>query len=131
MTERDRVLEAYRNCISEPKCKGCPWTECKTLGNGTIEIPRDLALAVMRELVAQEPGVMTLEEINGYLDDPDGDKKPLWLEWHYIPDLSGWVLASQVSDLMKRYMDYYNSTWRPWTSRPTDEQRKAAKWDDA
>ncbi len=55
MTERDRVLEAYRNCISEPKCKGCPWTECKTLGNATIEIPRDLALAVMRELVAQEP----------------------------------------------------------------------------
>ena len=55
MTERDRVLDAFRNCITEPKCKGCPWTECKTLGNATIEIPRDLALAVMRELVAQEP----------------------------------------------------------------------------
>ena len=55
MTERDRVLDAFRNCITEPKCKDCPWTECAIIGNDTIEIPRDLALAVMRELVAQEP----------------------------------------------------------------------------
>lgn len=25
--------------------------------------------------------------------------------------------------------DYYNKTWRCWTSRPTDEQRKAVKWE--
>lgn len=55
MTERDRVLDAFRNCITEPKYKDCPWTECETIDNGTIEIPRDLALAVMRELVVQEP----------------------------------------------------------------------------
>lgn len=61
MNERDRVLDAFRNCITEPKCKDCPWTECSTLDNGSVEIPRDLALAVMRELVAQEPRVMTIE----------------------------------------------------------------------
>jgi len=31
-----------------------------------------------------------------------------------------------------RYMgkDAYNDSWRCWTSRPTDEQRKAVKWDE-
>jgi len=88
----------------------------------------DVANRLEELLTAQEPRVMTLEEIKDYLDDPGGDKKPLWLEWHSIPALSGWVLASQVSDLMKRYMDSYNNTWRPWTSRPTDEQREATSW---
>lgn len=55
MTEQDRVFDAFRNCISEPKCKNCPWTECDKLKNRDVEIPIDLALAVMRMLEAQEP----------------------------------------------------------------------------
>ena len=54
MTEHDRIIDAFRNCITEPKCKDCPWTECSTLDNGSVEIPRDLALAVMRELVRED-----------------------------------------------------------------------------
>ena len=54
MTEHDRILDAFRNCITEPKCKDCPWTECEELDNRKIKIPADLALAVMRELVAQK-----------------------------------------------------------------------------
>ena len=55
MTEGERVFDAFRNCITEPKCKDCPWTECDTLKNRIVEIPIDLALAVMRMLEAQEP----------------------------------------------------------------------------
>lgn len=55
MTENDRVFDAFRNCITEPKCKDCPWTECDKLKNRRVEIPIDLALAVMRMLKAQEP----------------------------------------------------------------------------
>ncbi len=55
MTENDRVFDAFRNCITEPKCKDCPWTECDKLKNRRVEIPIDLALAVMRMLEAQEP----------------------------------------------------------------------------
>ena len=84
---------------------------------------------VVSALKAQEPRVMTLSEIKDYLADPDGDKKPLWLEWSTIPALSGWVLASQVSDLMKRYMDSYNTTWRPWTSRPDEKRREETPWE--
>ena len=55
MTENDRVFDAFRNCITEPKCKNCPWTECDKLKNRRVEIPIDLALAVMRMLKVQEP----------------------------------------------------------------------------
>lgn len=55
MNEQDRIFDAFRNCITEPKCRDCPWTECDTLKNRVVEIPIDLALAVMRMLEAQEP----------------------------------------------------------------------------
>ena len=55
MTELDRVFDAFRNCISEPKCKNCPWTECDKLKERRVEIPIDLALAVMRILKVEEP----------------------------------------------------------------------------
>lgn len=55
--EHDRIIDAFRNCITEPKCKDCPWTECSTLNSGSVEIPRDLALAVMRELEDPEETV--------------------------------------------------------------------------
>ena len=51
--ENERVLEAFWNCISEPKCHECPWKECEELNNRKIEIPVDLALAVDRLLVSQ------------------------------------------------------------------------------
>ena len=64
MTEHDRILDAFRNCITEPKCKDCPWAECEELDNRKIGIPADLALAVMRELAAQEPA----KPVPGYWD---------------------------------------------------------------
>lgn len=57
MTEHDRIIDAFRNCITEPKCRNCPWMECSTLNNGSVEIPKDLALAVMRELEDPEETV--------------------------------------------------------------------------
>lgn len=141
MTERNRVLDAFRNCITEPKCKDCPWAECETIGKSTIEIPRDLALAVMRELVAQEPRVMTLGEIGNAM------KMPLWKETKSAhKDLyTGWVLAYDIqsglgitgtrlgmSEPSGRVVWYrlndYGKTWRCWTARPTDEQREATPW---
>ena len=141
MTERDRVLDAFRNCISEPKCKDCPWTECETIGNSTIEIPRDLALAVMRELVAQTPRLMTLEEIGNAL------KMPIWKETKGAhKDLyAGWVLAYDIQKgagitrlgmyepsrrVVWYRLDDYGKTWRCWTDRPTYEQMKEAPWQD-
>ena len=70
MTEQDRVFDAFRNCITEPKCKDCPWTECDKLKNRRVEIPIDLALAVMRRLKAQEIG-----KVNITISQSDGWKE--------------------------------------------------------
>ncbi len=44
--DKDIVMEAFRNCITDPKCKNCPWEQCDTLKNKKVEIPVDLALEV-------------------------------------------------------------------------------------
>jgi hypothetical protein len=108
----------------------------------TIEIPRRVLLDVLALLKAQ-PRVMTLDEIGNAL------KMPLWKETKSAhKDLyTGWVLAydiqtgqgitgtrlgmSEPSGRMVWYkLDDYGKKWRCWTARPTDEQRKAVKWDD-
>lgn len=141
MTEHDRILDAFRNCITEPKCKDCPWTECEELDNRKIKIPADLALAVMRELAAQEPRVLTTEEVHGLL------KRPIWKETRSSQkDLyTGWVLAYDIqtgkgitgtrlgmaepSGRMAWYrLEDYGKTWRCWDKRPTDKQREAITW---
>lgn len=93
MTENDRVFDAFRNCITEPKCKDCPWTECDTLKNRIVEIPIDLALAVMRMLKAQEAvkpilargwywcgGVGCRNSLTSALDDDSPARKPNYCE---------------------------------------------------
>ena len=98
----------------------------------------DDAIAMLK---AQEPRVMTLEEIGNAL------KMPLWKETKSAhKDLyTGWVLAydiqkgegitgtrlgmSEPSGRVVWYrFDDYGKTWRCWTSRPTDEQREAIPW---
>lgn len=93
MTERDRIIDAFRNCITIPKCKDCPWNECDTLNNRCIEIPADLALAVMRELAAQKPVGGIRDAINAVEEVSAVDAAPMvhgrWVEekdrlshWH-------------------------------------------------
>ena len=53
MTESEKIFDAFRNCVTVPKCRDCPWDGCDTLNNGTVDIPRDLALAVLREFALQ------------------------------------------------------------------------------
>ena len=130
MTENDRVFDAFRNCITEPKCKDCPWTECDKLKNRRVEIPIDLALAVMRMLKAQEPRVMTVSEIgalaNGdvvWVEFTDGRLLPMMVEdgclmrWRYL-----WRICEDAF-----YDDDYKA--RCWTSRPDQATREATPWE--
>lgn len=56
-------------------------------------------------------------------------------------DFDGWGLVSfsyvrmwykKSADFVKvdHHFENYLKTWRCWTSRPTDEERQAAKWED-
>ena len=138
MKEHDRILDAFRNCITEPKCKDCPWTECEELDNRKIKIPADLALSVMRELVAQEPRVMTLDEVEDALDTVVWVDRPFFTNSNdnYAVIIS---YSHKRNEITVKYFggahyatfSYpdYGKIYRFWNKRPTDEQREAAKWD--
>ena len=46
MTKSEKVIDAFRNCITEPKCKDCPWESCEQFDQRKVKIPVDLALDV-------------------------------------------------------------------------------------
>lgn len=90
-------------------------------------------------LIAQPPRVMTLEEILEY-----GDDKPLFIEYVlptetvlkpaiFQPDNSeeeGYMCMVSAWRSSGFYdQEGYGKDWRCWTARPTDEQRKAVKWE--
>lgn len=97
----------------------------------TLQTLKD-ALALLK---AQEPRVMTLEEVRD-------EAEYMFLEKHSETgsDLYGcairgdWdgygieLLMSEYDTARERWSDY-GKTWRCWTSRPSDEQRKAVAWE--
>jgi hypothetical protein len=53
--DREKVFDAFRNCITEPKCKDCPWEQCEQFNQKKVSIPVTLALDVLNLLKEQEP----------------------------------------------------------------------------
>lgn len=146
MADREKVIKGLECCRIQqnevpPMCEECPYVDNAL---GTCEDMSGLLNDAYKMLKAQEPRVMTLDEIGNAL------KMPIWKETKSAhKDLyTGWVLAydiqkglgitgtrlgmSEPSGRVVWYkLDDYGKTWRCWTSRPTDEQMKEAKWDDA
>lgn len=138
MAELEKVIYSIERCICHvpDSCRDCaydaghPYNEC-------VELLLKDALSLLK---AQEARVMTLEEIEDALDNV------VWLDIPGAENLAdgfslimaysrknGFVLldspfGDNPSQDRFEYTDY-NKTWRCWTSRPTDEQRKAVKWD--
>lgn len=137
--KREKVIRGLEKCT---ECLGhcsdeCPYYSHTSSCSG-VPLRRD-ALALLKE---QEPRVLEYSEI---------EKNPLvWLEDNdkedVIPALflqyNGWnaEFAVQAPD---EYVDTivrsaiviavertYGITWRAWMAQPTEEQRKAVKWND-
>ena len=62
MPDRDKVFDALRNCITEPKCKGCPWELCEKF-HQTKTIPLDLCLDILKLLKEQETEITELRSM--------------------------------------------------------------------
>ena len=123
---REEVIKGLECCSHEDigDCYNCPYNA--PTPHCDIAMMRD-ALALLK---AQEPRVMTVDDIKE-LDDgavvwvefSDGRLLPMVVDggclmrWQYI-----WRICDGMF-----YDDDYKS--RAWTSRPTDKQRKAVKWD--
>lgn len=91
-------------------------------------------------LTAQEPRVMTLEEVENAIDTV------VWVDRPTVKnesELFGLIQAysrkfkfiqiKHIEMNMGEHTLYpyetYGKEWRCWTSRPTDEQREAVKWE--
>lgn len=92
-------------------------------------------------LRVQMPRVMCAAEV---ADCPEGTV--LWVEerqgvtWNLFPleietssshpdTGTDYLFFITYHDIRKFECSEYNQTWRCWTSRPTDEQREAVKWE--
>ena len=67
MTDREKVFEAFRNCITEPKCRDCPWEQCEQFNQKKVTIPVTLALDVINLLKEQDKTIKELQNAYGYL----------------------------------------------------------------
>ena len=127
-------LEIERECVSRDCDRDCGQCDLAQ-DRETLLSACDDAISLLK---SQRPRVMTLEEVKRLLPGAD-----VWIEYH---DLTGWKIAAitvreifdngllgEFQSLRYSFDRYgrYNGdwlAWRCWTSRPTDEQRRATPW---
>lgn len=130
MIDREKVINGLECCIERDpddhtRCGECPYES--TMCGNRLKIE---ALALLK---AQQPRVMTLEEVNAL------DWDYCYLEEERLPGkvyrsiLGKHVLTcvtwpSITAAKITHGCDGYGKTWRCWTSRPTDAQREAEPW---
>lgn len=50
MPDREKVFDAIRNCITEPKCRDCPWDDCERFDCKRVDVPVSLMLDALKLL---------------------------------------------------------------------------------
>ena len=133
MTDREKVIKGLECCGYShfmDKCQDCPYD-----GKDCFKRLKDDAIALLK---AQEPRVLSVADIIDAHITPD----IIWVErrrendicvgvWqidHYEMAQDGVIddLGEEIAEMP----DAYNTLWRCWTSRPTDEQREATSWNE-
>ena len=134
MSDREKVIKGLEKIAEFFKARGD-----MAVGDGKMLLlswmrAAEDALALLK---AQEPRVMTLEEVKSC-------ENPVWLEWNYYFMKPALLHSEEVMTDDNRkavtfllfgdeewYIyadDDYGKEIRCWTSRPTDEQREAEPW---
>ena len=143
MADREKVIQHFSDC--------CDIAEEN--GNGWVFVRTDVLYEAIDLLKAQEPRVLTREEVFGdkiveakYEAAEDGSfPAGITLKtatFNGLVDVQGYdskdglTVCAEFSDdpmdedmVVWRPVDDYGKTWRCWSARPTDEQREAVKWD--
>ena len=93
----------------------------------------DVDVALLKE---QEPRVMTLEEVKAfgwdycYLEEErlPGNEYRMFCGDYALTCIT-WPCVTSIR--IQHGDNNYGKKWRCWTAKPTDEQRKAVKWNDS
>lgn len=134
MTEREIIIEGLERR-----------QRFKTPDGSSCVIPANLLQDALALLKAQEPRLLTLEEVIahyslppvfeddfGAQEDYYEDIQPLYFEFPHDKE-DPWIVHWRGHAQVVRYLDEwrysYNKKWRCWTFRPTDTQREAEAWE--
>jgi hypothetical protein len=98
--------------------------------NNTL-VPQWIVLHAIALLKAQEPRVMTWEEVKAWHKTGISEREPIFVE--YRPEQSfgpsrWWLDNFGIAAVDDGAMVCYNKYLRCWTSRPTAEQREVTPW---
>lgn len=125
MTDREKVINGLEQFISDFR----PF-----VGNKADWQRVDDALELLK---AQEPRVLTLNELRALYDTDHF----VWVEDNGDDDcFDGYAEVDIYKEKVELFEfgnevqwepdnDNYGKTWRCWSSRPTDEQREVAPWE--
>ena len=121
MFDREKVIKGLECCMvgdgHSPKCEICPYA---TIGDDTCQTMDALFGDALALLKAQEPRLVTESDFDGA--DEYG-YIPVWTEEKDGDMYCECILRVAIPDPDDIGVVGY------WTSRPTDEQREAVKWD--
>jgi hypothetical protein len=144
VTVREKVIKGFELCLTPNDRREyddadvchteCPYFRAYNMGDCIRALAKD-ALTLLK---AQEPRVMTLEEVKQH-NNQDGcvwfeqptynaDAAFVLKEDFMIQVISPYILGEPINHGYWTNGNY-GKTWRCWTSRPTDEQREAVKWE--
>lgn len=90
----------------------------------TVEEAKKNAIYVALRRYQPENRVLTACEIDA-LDD----STPVWHEARYHSPATKWLCADFIKDVLTHSTNVYGKTWRCWLRKPTEEERKAVKWE--
>ena len=130
MANLEKVVKGLE-CCQDGSCNLCPYDNI-TYGSCRHSLEDD-ALALLK---AQQPHVLTLEEVEDALDtvvwvdrpqiENSSDKYALISAYSHK---SGWGVLKFVDGSTWHWMyKQYGKNLRFWSARPTDEERKAVAW---
>ena len=139
----DKVIKGLELCLGSIDSAGCPegcpyYEACQKYENLVVFQP--LMRDALEALKAQEPRALTLEEVKNsevvYLEDysdPDYGESSIIRPAINVEVKNGRIFMLDSIAWDEGYIvnsdDDYGKEWRCWNSRPTDEQRKAVKWE--
>ena len=131
MMNLNDTISAFRCCTQiPPMCKECPLTEMCKWNLSKDRCKNEVKLSVNHWLKAQEPRVMTVNEIsaldNGsvvWIEFTDGRLLPMIVEDGV---LMRWMYLWRICEDAFCDEDYRA---RAWTSRPDEKRRAETPWE--
>ena len=135
MKTPEEIKKGLECCSTYNDCQNCPYDDKVEKGWGCCVQRNVDALAYIQQLESklaecEKPLVpMTLEEVKRHVKEPEAE--PVWLDDVEEPSNTGWTYSHIICDWLHGFDERtYGKEWRCWSRKPTDEERKAAKWDE-